>query len=418
MSRNLRLYTALEIALGLAALAAVSLLLDIDGRVAVDVPGLPSQAGLVIGVLYWVALSLGGSALVTRQPAAVVTFDVPFLAAATVLGGPVAGGWVGMIGCFERREIRGLAAAALGRGETTEQQVPWYGVLVNHSLRALGAIVGGIAVLALSPLVDPVFGSNGAARDLLMTLLVAVAEIVLGDALSFATYAMRSNRSYGDAVEDFGFDYWLMEGAEAIVAWLMVVVFLAGWWAPVVCAAALGAIWKGRPETGARMDPLSGVWNEGEFLRRVGRILGRPRQKGRRIVLMLIEVQNLDDINRRWGRDAGDQVLREVGRRLRTSLRPLDDAGRLEGGLFGVLLLLPKRDARFARDADTAEVIAWRLHKRLTHTVELGPASVEVECSIGMASEARTDGGVSAEWLLRAAKRTLVQVQESGDGVA
>ena len=58
-----------------------------------------------------------------------LTFHLPFIIAATALGGPVAGGWVAMISTLEARELR---------------EVPWYGTLANHSAMALSAVLGGI----------------------------------------------------------------------------------------------------------------------------------------------------------------------------------------------------------------------------------------------------------------------------------
>ena len=56
------------------------------------------------------------------------------------LGGPVAAGWVALIGTTEVREIRG--------------RVPWYGTAANHAGVVLPAVLGGIVadrILGTSP---------------------------------------------------------------------------------------------------------------------------------------------------------------------------------------------------------------------------------------------------------------------------
>ena len=46
------------------------------------------------------------------------------------LGGPVAAGWVALLGTTEIREVRG--------------DVPWYGTAANHAGMVLPAILGGV----------------------------------------------------------------------------------------------------------------------------------------------------------------------------------------------------------------------------------------------------------------------------------
>ena len=59
----------------------------------------------------------------------VLTFHLPFIVAAMVLGGPIAGGWVAFLSSIERRELSG--------------EVPWYGALANHAGLALAATSAG-----------------------------------------------------------------------------------------------------------------------------------------------------------------------------------------------------------------------------------------------------------------------------------
>jgi diguanylate cyclase (GGDEF)-like protein len=416
VSHHLRIYTSAQILLGFTALAIATLLLPLDARIAVDLPGVPPEATVAFGVLFWVVLTLGGSAIVAKRPTgAILTFDLPFITAATVLGGPVAGGWVAMIGSFELREIRGLRRHAAGGETENGRRVPWYGVLANHAMGTFPAIVAGMAVLAVRPLLGPRLESSATAGDLVWTLAVAAIVVALSDALAFETLALRSDRSFGDMLEDFGQDYWLMMAAEAIVAWLMVEVFLlSGWWAPVVCVAALVAIWRGQPQDTDKVDSLTGLWSDREFLRRTERLLARRLNGGRRVVMMIVELNELDLINRRYGRDVGDQVLRAVGRRLQTSLRPLDDVARLEAGRFAALLVLPRVDPGAPKDRDVASTLAWRTHRRVTAEVEIEGKAIEIRASIGVASEERKKRPVTAIELLDAAKRAAGQAIDRG----
>jgi diguanylate cyclase (GGDEF)-like protein len=416
LSRDLRLYTALQIALGFGALALVTALIPIDERIRIDAPGAPPSIGVVLGLLFWIALALAGSSLVSERPQGVVlTYDLPFIAAATVLGGPVAGGWVAMVGSFELRELRG--------------GVPWYGALANHSVTAFPAIVAGLALLLIEPVWVSLGATGSAGHDLLTTLLVVAVMAVLTGALAVETLALRSDRSFGEVAADFGLGYRVTTVGEAILAWLMVEVFLlVGWWTPIVCLAAILAIWKGfdvdQALEGRRRDGLTGLWNETEYVHRLEQALGQRPRAGRRVVTVLIELEGLALINRRLGQDDGDEVLRLIGRRLRGSLRPADQAARLGAGTFAALLVV--------RDSSAAHTVAWRIHKAITAPADLRSGPIEIRASIGIAVGSATglpargnesllatsdEADASARATLAKARRVLRRAELRGTGV-
>ena len=89
----------------------------------------------VSGLLFWIAFGLLGSVRTkVYSGRAVLTFHLPFIVAAMVLGGPVAGGWVAAIATIELRELR---------------EVPWFGTLSNHAIVTLAAVIGGLVVTEL-----------------------------------------------------------------------------------------------------------------------------------------------------------------------------------------------------------------------------------------------------------------------------
>ena len=124
----LPLYTAITIVAGLGALVLVTLFGTLPAAIAL--PGFAGPWGGVAGIAVWTLFGLAGSMKVVRGPSGhgVLTFHLPFIVAAMVLGGPIAGGWVAFIASFERRELR---------------EMPWYGALANHAGLALAAILGG-----------------------------------------------------------------------------------------------------------------------------------------------------------------------------------------------------------------------------------------------------------------------------------
>src|SRR5664279_3821175 len=135
MTLRLRLYTTLLIAVGFGALIVATALLPVDPRIGIVLPGPIQIPPIAVGMAFWILLALVGSAVAPERPQAmIVTFDLPFILAATVLGGPVAGAWVAMIGSLELSEVPGNARIGRRGTNAPRRQVPWYGVLFNHAV--------------------------------------------------------------------------------------------------------------------------------------------------------------------------------------------------------------------------------------------------------------------------------------------
>ncbi len=99
----------------------------------------------------------------------------------------------------------------------------------------------------------------------------------------------------------------------------------------------------------------------------------------RSLAFLFLDLNRFREINDTFGHPAGDQVLRQIGPRLKACLRETDLVVRLGGDEFVVLLL----DA----DAGAATTVAERLSTALAKPFEIDAlrASVSVSVSIGIA---------------------------------
>ncbi len=120
------------------------------------------------------------------------------------------------------------------------------------------------------------------------------------------------------------------------------------------------------------------------------------------LTVALIDLDHFKSINDSYGHLGGDEVLREVSRRLTASLRPNERAGRY-GGEELVLLLpgerRPTERIRALRDA------------MLAQPVQVDACRVVVTCSIGVAFHERGD---TCESLLRRADTLLYSAKHGG----
>lgn len=88
----------------------------------------------------------------------------------------------------------------------------------------------------------------------------------------------------------------------------------------------------------ALLDPLTGLPNRITFERSLRQAVVRARRDGRIVALMFLDLDGFKEINDSLGHTAGDEVLVEMGRRLRESLRGGDMVARLGGDEFVVVV--------------------------------------------------------------------------------
>ena len=88
----------------------------------------------------------------------------------------------------------------------------------------------------------------------------------------------------------------------------------------------------------AELDSLTGLHTQGVFHDVLAREVGRSRRYGRRLSLIVLDLDDFKRINDRIGHLAGDTVLAEVAARLLSVVRATDTACRVGGDEFAVIL--------------------------------------------------------------------------------
>jgi len=88
----------------------------------------------------------------------------------------------------------------------------------------------------------------------------------------------------------------------------------------------------------ADLDALTGLHNRRYFHETLGREVARAHRYGRRLALVVFDLDDFKAINDRIGHLAGDSVLAEVAERVRSVVRSADIACRVGGDEFGIIL--------------------------------------------------------------------------------
>ncbi len=125
-------------------------------------------------------------------------------------------------------------------------------------------------------------------------------------------------------------------------------------------------------------DGLTGLSNRQQFNDSLASALAGPC--GTAVDVLLLDLDDFKEVNDILGHHAGDQMLIEVGRRLRTCVRPNDVVARLGGDEFVVLLIGSlDPEAVAARIVDSLRVPVWIDGTMLRPSLSLGLASINVD---------------------------------------
>ena len=85
-------------------------------------------------------------------------------------------------------------------------------------------------------------------------------------------------------------------------------------------------------------DPLTGLFNRRYLEVSLERELKRAERSQTHLGAIVLDIDRFKDFNDSWGHEAGDLVLRELGRFLQANLRASDIACRFGGEEFALIL--------------------------------------------------------------------------------
>ena len=124
-------------------------------------------------------------------------------------------------------------------------------------------------------------------------------------------------------------------------------------------------------------DPVTKLANRALFSDRVEHALMRASRNIPEIAVMFVDLDDFKTVNDSLGHAAGDEVLRAVGERLKSAVRPTDTVARFGGDEFAVLL------DGVTGSEDAADAAA-RILRALDIPVEIEGKSVFPRASIGI----------------------------------
>jgi diguanylate cyclase (GGDEF)-like protein len=267
----------------------------------------------------------------------------------------------------------GSAAAALGvtLGGEPAAVVAGGGAIGALSLSrwrpSRGILLGilGLAALAGGPVTAPVAALALAAASWLREARAGpgpeFSRVVLSAILTSATVSL--------ALLTVG----QFEQLDDVAVALAIVTVLAG-----MARAGLTVVHRLREsDRRAVTDDLTGLGNRRHLVDRLNAAIADASEEGSALALLLIDLDGFKELNDTLGHAAGDDVLRQIGPRLRAVLRSGDTLARLGGDEFAVVLA--------PGDEATASTAGLRLRTTLERSFHIGGIRVHVDASVGIA---------------------------------
>jgi diguanylate cyclase len=157
----------------------------------------------------------------------------------------------------------------------------------------------------------------------------------------------------------------------------------------------------------ATTDGLTGVANRKAFDRTVADAVADAEEHGKKLILMMIDIDHFKKFNDTYGHQTGDQVLRLVARTLVSNVKGRDTAARFGGEEFAILL----PDTALAAGLKVAETLRVSVEERelvnKSSQQNLGTLTI----SLGVAEYRKGEG---VDGLIARADGALYDAKKSG----
>ncbi|MBI2750628.1 MAG: GGDEF domain-containing protein [Burkholderiales bacterium] len=143
-------------------------------------------------------------------------------------------------------------------------------------------------------------------------------------------------------------------------------------------------------------DPLTGLGNRRHFLSVLERTIDGVARSGDPSLLLMVDVDHFKRVNDTHGHQAGDMVLRAIGKAMAGCVRPMDSVARYGGEEFAVVL----PNCHTSYGATVAERIRATIEALV---IPISPSlSIQVTASVGGAYAPEWVRSTAALWTERA----------------
>jgi diguanylate cyclase (GGDEF)-like protein/PAS domain S-box-containing protein len=159
-------------------------------------------------------------------------------------------------------------------------------------------------------------------------------------------------------------------------------------------------------------DPLTRLFNRRAFDSFIQQAIKSAKERTQPISILMLDLDLFKKVNDSFGHAAGDEVLRESGRRWLAQIRASDMLARIGGEEFCVVL--PETTMAQAELVAEKIILATRENLFTFKTADGGSESFPVTVSIGLASADHFPEGFSTEIFMNVADGALYRAKHNG----
>ena len=156
----------------------------------------------------------------------------------------------------------------------------------------------------------------------------------------------------------------------------------------------------------AQHDSLTGLTNRTSFLTKIEEAGARFRRWGEKFTVFMLDLDRFKNINDTLGHPAGDELLKETARRLKSALRETDILARLGGDEFAIV------QVGETAQREGAIALADRIITAIAQPYDISGILVQIGVSIGIARA--SDDGIDPNELLKKADLALYRTKSEG----
>jgi diguanylate cyclase (GGDEF)-like protein/PAS domain S-box-containing protein len=155
----------------------------------------------------------------------------------------------------------------------------------------------------------------------------------------------------------------------------------------------------------AQHDSLTRLPNRSLLRERMVRAIAHAERNGRKVAVIFLDLDDFKQINDRFGHDAGDEMLRVVGKRLTDTVRREDTVARLGGDEFVLVL-------EELNDRDGVPAIVAKIIEAVARPILFDGRELTTATSIGVSFY--PDDGHDPEELIKHADAAMYVAKEEG----
>lgn len=155
----------------------------------------------------------------------------------------------------------------------------------------------------------------------------------------------------------------------------------------------------------AQQDPLTGLANRRLLTRRISAAMANARRNRTAMALIYLDLDGFKEVNDTAGHDTGDELLRQVARRLESVVREEDTVARIGGDEFMIALW-------HVANASDVTFVASKVVEVVSEPYSISGRPAKVTASVGVS--VYPVNGEDSEALIKSADTALYDAKRSG----